>query len=107
VGVSHNRARIVACAEALLDQFVETELLWPGHFSGAIQWRAHGNPPGRFGDIVSRHGLAEHRCQSTVVPSVMLLTNSKNCVAHERSDTGDYSGGISSQTRCVEREFAR
>jgi len=62
--VSDHFTRIVACAETPPDHFVETKLLGPGHFYGAILGRPHGNPRNRFGDIVSRHGLDEHRCQS-------------------------------------------
>jgi hypothetical protein len=91
-----------------LDQFVETELLWPGHFNGAI---FNGAPTAILRAALATSSAAmgwmSTGASLPVVPSVMLLTNSKNCVAHERSDTGDYSGVISSQTRCVEREFAR
>ena len=85
VRVNDNLAGVVARAEALTDQFIETELLGTGHFNRAIHWRAHGDPADRLGDVVSRHGLNDTGGSRTVVPSVassaMRLTNSKNCVA--------------------------
>ena len=63
VRVDDNLAGIVARAEALTDQFIETELLGTGHFNRAIQWRAHGDPADRLGDVISRHGLNEYRWQ--------------------------------------------
>ena len=61
--VNDNLAGVVARAEALTDQFIETELLGTGHFNRAIQWRAHGDPADRLGDVISRHGLNEYRWQ--------------------------------------------
>src|SRR5262245_15995790 len=63
VRVNHNLARVVACGQALTDQFVETELLGTCHFSRANQWPAHRNPADRFGDVISRHRLNEYRWQ--------------------------------------------
>ena len=57
--VNDNLAGVVARAEELTDQFIETELLGTGHFNRAIQWRAHGDPADRLGDVISRHGLNE------------------------------------------------
>src|SRR5213593_4419323 len=51
VRVGDNLARVVARAEALSNQLIEAELLRTGHFDGAIQWRAHGDPPDRLGDV--------------------------------------------------------
>src|SRR4029450_10115884 len=62
-GVSAHPAGVVAGAEALTDQFIETELLGTGHFNRAIQWRAHGDPADRLGDVISRHRLNEYRWQ--------------------------------------------
>jgi hypothetical protein len=59
--VRDNRARIVAGAEALSDQRIEAELFGTGNFNDAIHWRAHGNSPDRFGDIVCRDWLDEGR----------------------------------------------
>ena len=63
VRVDDNLARVVARAEALADQLIETELLRASHFNGAVQWRAHGDPPDRLGDVISRHRLNEDRWQ--------------------------------------------
>jgi hypothetical protein len=63
VRVSDNLAGIVARAEALTYQFIETELLRTGDFDGAIHWRTHGDPGDRLGDVISRHGLNQHRWQ--------------------------------------------
>src|ERR1700741_620618 len=63
VRVDNHLAGVVARAEALTDQLIKAELLGTGHFNRAIQWRAHGDPANRLGDIVSRHGLNEYRWQ--------------------------------------------
>ena len=63
VWVGDNVARVVARAEALTDQLIETELLGTGHFDGPIHRRAHGDLTDRLGDIISRHGLNERRWQ--------------------------------------------
>ena len=47
--------RLVARAEALTDQLIETELLGTGDVDRAIHWRAHGDPTDRLGDVISRH----------------------------------------------------
>src|SRR6185295_13298416 len=61
VRVDDNLAGVVARAQALTDQLIETELLGTGHLNRAIQRRAHGDPADRRGDVISRHGLNEHR----------------------------------------------
>ena len=40
--VDDNLAGVVAGAQALTDQLIETELLGTGHFDRASQWRGHG-----------------------------------------------------------------
>ena len=42
VCVGDDLPRIVACAQAAADAFVETKPLWPCHFNGSIQWHTHG-----------------------------------------------------------------
>src|SRR5258705_4598237 len=63
VRVNDNLAGVVARTEAPTDQFIEPELLGTGHFNGAIQWRAHGDPADGLGDVISRHRLNEYRRQ--------------------------------------------
>src|SRR5262245_19981789 len=64
VRIDDHLARVVACAESLTDQFIETELLGAGHFNGAIHWRGDGYPGDCLGDIVGGHRLNEHRWQA-------------------------------------------
>src|SRR5258705_2315041 len=64
VRVSENLARIVACAEGLSDEFIETVLLGPGHLNGTIQRRSSRHSADRTGNIFGRHGLNEHRRHS-------------------------------------------
>src|SRR6185295_16295071 len=54
---------VVARAQALADQFIETELLRTRHFNRAIHWRADGDSADRLGDVISRHRLNEYRWQ--------------------------------------------
>ena len=54
-------------AQSPSNEFIETELFWPRHLDGAIDWRAHGDSTDRNGDIVSRHGPDEHGCQTNLV----------------------------------------
>src|SRR6185503_3161544 len=63
VGIGDDFAGVLVRGKALTDQFVETELLRTGHFSGAVHWGAHGDPADRLRDVVSRHGLKEHGWQ--------------------------------------------
>ena len=63
VRIDHNLAGVVPRGEALADQFIETERLGTGHINRAVQWLAHGDPADRLGDVISRHGLNEHRWQ--------------------------------------------
>jgi hypothetical protein len=63
VRVNDNFAGVVARAETLTDQFIETELLGTGHFNRAIEWRAHGDPADRLGYVISCHRLNEYRWQ--------------------------------------------
>ena len=61
--VDDDLAGVVARAERQTDQLIETELLGAGHFNRAIEWRVHGDPADRLGDVISRHGLNEYRWQ--------------------------------------------
>ena len=54
-------ALIVMGAEALSDEFVEPKLLGAGNIQGAIQWRFDSDFADRFGDVVRRHRLDQHR----------------------------------------------
>jgi hypothetical protein len=50
--------------EALSNELIDAELSRAGHFDDSIHRSANCNPSNRFGDIISRHGLNEHWCQS-------------------------------------------
>jgi hypothetical protein len=57
VRVDDDLAGVVARGQALTDQLIETELLRPGHFHRAVQWIAHGNPPDRSAEAITRWPL--------------------------------------------------
>src|SRR5258708_3145194 len=67
VRVSDNFALIVACAQALSDEFVKTELFGSSYFNRAVHRRAHRDLSDRTGDIVGRHRLDERRWQAYFV----------------------------------------
>src|SRR5262245_52139111 len=64
VRVDDNLAGIVAGAETLADELVETKLLRTGDFDCAVHRGTHGDPADRRRDVISGHGLKEHRWQS-------------------------------------------
>src|SRR3954447_9807493 len=56
-GIDDNLARVVARAEALTDEVGEAKLFGTRHLDRAVHWRAHGDPPDRARDLISRHRL--------------------------------------------------
>jgi hypothetical protein len=58
-------------AEPLLEvdlaELVQAKLLRAGDFDDAVHRRAHRDPADGLGDVVSRHGLDEHRGKSNSV----------------------------------------
>src|SRR5262245_23312426 len=66
--VNDNLARIIACAQPLADQVIETELLGTGNFDRAILRRGHCDLCYRLCDIFGCHGLDEHMWKSNGHP---------------------------------------
>ncbi len=62
--ISNNLTRIVARPEILSDEFIEAEHLGSRHFYRAIQRRIQGDFAHCTGNISSRDGVEEHRCQA-------------------------------------------
>ncbi len=85
VWVCDHLARIVAFAESLPDEFVETKLFWPRHFNGAVQRRPVATLPTALATSSAAIGWMRTGASRTVLPTVassaILLMNSKNCVA--------------------------
>src|SRR5262245_5707362 len=60
-------ARIVLSAEPLTYELVESEALGPGDFTDVIHWRANRDPADAARDIVGRHRLNEHGCETDLI----------------------------------------
>jgi len=67
VRISNYFPRIVARPEFLSDQFIEAELLGSRNLYCAIQRRIQGDSAHCTRDIISRHGLKEHRRHANLI----------------------------------------
>lgn len=64
VGISGDDARVLPRVQCDFDQFVESELLGPGHLDGAVDRRCQRDLAQCVSHVIGRDGLHEYRWQA-------------------------------------------